>query len=295
MKPDTLQLPDAKPQGCTDCGEPLTGDEMLDREVHGRCSDKDAAHLSGPDSVAGVVGHIVDVIHETGKQGSSTQHRPGAPTTTILNSEGQAIAWDVVEEFARHSGLAAAASNFKLKRDTVYQRKLSHKWKGIPDGRSLAKVEQGSSVSLDATPGDFTRRITAHRERVFKIASDSLGKKKSIPIKNARDYDIVDKIARRAAGINDDDVATANVLIHINEQIDNHEAATPIEAHEVLPCDTVPLPPLPNELRIKDALISEAGEQSQVKQSVVAPETSRTLNVGDAKRRQFVLPGTVHP
>lgn len=233
-----------------------------------------------------------------GRQGSKLQLRVGAPTDSIRNTDGIAIEWSLIEETTRKLGIAGAANVHHVTRAAIQARKDRHKWKRIPDGRSLA-VAQGSSGEItDSTPGDFTKRIAAHRERVFQTASNSLGKIKRISIRGARDYDIVDKIARRAAGINDDDVASANVLIHINEAVEEHEA--PIEAHEVIPCltdspsnDSLGQEAAKQVFTILDDEEQRRREASHVTQANVSIETSRTLNPFDSKRRRFVLPGVI--
>lgn len=197
---------------------------------------------------------------------SRTQVAPGTPTTSILNADGNAIAWDVIEERARSSGIVETAEFFKVNAKTIRSRSVNHKWKGVPDGRALAAAAKKAVAKSQDTPGDFSGRIVAHRESIFKKGVDSLSKKKIIPIRNAKDFDIVDRIVRRAAGIDDSDPRNTAVLIHINEAIDAHGENEPIEATVIesipaqpganpaaLPPES-PTPPNPDS--------SEAGNQS---------------------------------
>lgn len=223
---------------CAPVGHSLGGDQDL-------C---DHCNLSTMDKSAQSGAQVPAVL-------SSTQVAPGTPTTTILNADGNAIAWDVIEEESRRNGITAAASVFKVKPGTIQTRARKHKWKGIPDGRALAARKAKDVSSKTDTPGDFSSRIVAHRESIFKKGVDSLGKKKIIPIRNAKDFDIVDRIVRRAAGIDDSDPRNTAVLIHINEAIDAHGENEPIEATIV----AAALPPDSTKPALPDS--SEAGNQ----------------------------------
>ena len=175
---------------------------------------------------------------------------PFQPTTSVLNDQNQPVAWDLLEQSSKEIGLPATAKKYGVKLKALHARKMSHKWRGCPDARSLAKRKEDDNTELQEPPGDFTKRITAHRERVFKLASDSLGivarRKTPMKLKSPKDVEIMDRVARRAAGIDDNVGANANVLIHINEAIEDHKAPKPIEAREIRaslpPCTTASLP-----------------------------------------------------
>lgn len=183
----------------------------------------------------------------------STQLRPGSPTTEIINEDGQAIAWDLIEESSRAIGIPATAAKYHVNGDTILKRKRLKKWKGVPDGRSLAKVEQGSSEQLTTTPGDFTDRIPGFRERVFKKANDSIGKFKAKAPKTFKELDSASKIAERMMGIGEQTGNTA-VLVHINEAINQHDP------------DSLPLESKPNESQ----------EQGNTIDATLLPERSET-------------------
>jgi hypothetical protein len=170
---------------------------------------------------------------------------PGTPTTSIKNADGVAVAWEVIEDESRRIGIIATADKLKVNASAIRTRMKRHKWKGIPDGRTLVAQEKQSVTNSSDQPGDFSSRVVAHRENVFKKATDSLGKVKRIPVHNAKDFDIVDKIARRAAGIDDNEMGKTAVLIHINDAIEAHGENQPIEA-TVIPCLPAPVHSLGN-------------------------------------------------
>lgn len=196
------------------------------------------------------------VCHDRPRNPNGLQLRPGTPTTEIRNADGVAIAWDLIEETAREIGIVQTALRYKVKAATIRMRASVHKWKKIPDGRTLVAGVQGRNIAQNGSDSDLSRHIPAHRERVFKTASDSLGKKKIIPIRSAKDYDIVDRIARRALGIDDNEGGNQQVLIKINEAIEDH-ALKPIEAHEfnapLHPVTTESQHSLGNESQSRDA------------------------------------------
>ncbi len=225
-------------------------------------------------------------IRDAGNQSKGAINK-FAPTTSIANSEGIQIDWSLIEETARTIGIPATADKFSIDQNTIQTRKKRHKWKGIPDGRSMSKLEIQAREQDDSSPGVFTHRIIAHRERVFNKASESCGRFKVKAPSTFREFKIADDIARRAAGLDDEESQRQSVLITINEQIDDHDGARPIEAHEVQPCA-----PAPQQLESSDA-----GKQSTPPPQR-APEVaneiktsgSLTLNADDSSRRRYVLP-----
>lgn len=227
--------------------------------------------------------------NESGAQGSTrtSQRTPFAPTTEILNADGVAISWELIEETARQIGIPKTAEQFKLPLNTIHSRKKSHKWKKIPDGRALTKTDKGSDAQLSTMTGDLSGEIDRHRAMVFQKTSKSIAKFRAKAPKNFREFDAADKIARRALGIDDDKPAQQSVLIQVNEAIAEHNAPVPIEANEI-PC--IPAP-LPNESVDEGQQGDDTppAESNAPKESAT-PRGSLTLNPGDSKSRQFVLP-----
>jgi hypothetical protein len=161
---------------------------------------------------------------------------PFQPTTSVLNDKGEHVAWDLLEQSCKEIGLPSTAQKYGVKLKALHARKKSHKWRGCPDARTIVKVKQGSSGEVIANSDDLSQHIAPYRARMFKLANDSLGKKKSIPLRNAKDFDTASRIAERMLGIGDDDKQSQHVLIAINE-LAEHEAPEPIEA-DVVPCST---------------------------------------------------------
>jgi hypothetical protein len=255
---------------------------------------------------------------DAGKQGSSrsTQARPGTPTNEILNADGIAIAWDVIEDSARRIGIPKTATEYKIEADAIRTRSRRYKWKKIPHAATLAKRNANSDALVTMT-GDLASVIDRHRATVFEKTSKSIAKFRAKAPKNFREFDAADKIARRALGIDEDKPAQQSVLIQINEAIGEHEAPVPVEAHEVFPCNPEPMqldnneagnqgssepapPPRTSECVTppleSDAPKETANDHPVTKASTPFPTNSETgshsltLNAGDSSRRQFVLP-----
>lgn len=85
-------------------------------------------------------------------------------------------------------------------------------------------------------------RGQAHAEKVFSKASQACATSKVSAPKNWKDFEIADRVARRAAGMNDDQPILNATLVHINESHDDE--IVPV-TQENTP-DTIPLP-LPSE------------------------------------------------
>ena len=168
------------------------------------------------------------------KQGSRLSAPPFQPTTSVLNTHGEAVAWDLLEQSCREIGVPATAQKYDVKPKAILARKLSHKWKGIPDARSLAKVKQGSSAEITS---DLSSQIAPFRERAFRKINDSLGKFKPKAPKSFRELDSCVKIGERMLCIGEDTGAKQSVIVHINEAID---AFNPDSLpHEIVEAETV--------------------------------------------------------
>lgn len=60
----------------------------------------------------------------------------------------------------------------------------------------------------------------AHAEKVFAKASLACDRSNVAAPKNWKDFEIADRVARRAAGLNDDQTVVNTTLVHINETSD---------------------------------------------------------------------------
>jgi hypothetical protein len=160
----------------------------------------------------------------------STQKKPFTATTTIVNADGDVIAWDAIEEAVHCTPFcnkdekmtaAEAARHFKVDQQGIYARARRHKWK-LVDGH---KREGAKRAALN----DWAKRGEAHREIAFAVGHESVKKFKARPPKTFRDLEIADRIARRAAGLETAEVVQ-QTLVHINEAIDDHGDQQVIEA-----------------------------------------------------------------
>ena len=164
------------------------------------------------------------------------QTRPGQVTTTIKNKDGEWISWDLVREACDVPSnrrrdpsfltISEAARKFNLSVRTISAKAKREKWRLLlhPDKVRL----------LEEQEKDWGKKGDRHREAAFKIAHESLKKFKAKKPANFKELDIADRIARRAAGLENDSVVQ-QTLVHINEAVEGHAEAQVIEAYEVSP------------------------------------------------------------
>lgn len=97
----------------------------------------------------------------------------------------------------------------------------------------LAKV--GSEVNeqtAQTIAKTLLARGQAHAEKVFAKASLACATSKVSAPKNWKDFEIADRVARRAAGMNDDQTVLNTTLVHINEARD--EDIEPVHTADVI-------------------------------------------------------------
>lgn len=141
------------------------------------------------------------------------------------------IAWDAIRERihvpaggkANPSVLTCteAATFFKLDRQAIYHRARRHGW------RTLTNPEK---VKLIKKSRDWGKSAEEHRELAFDLAHASVKKFKAKRPATFRDLEIADKMARRAAGLDNAEVIQ-QTLVHINEAIEEH--AEVVEADSI--------------------------------------------------------------
>jgi hypothetical protein len=168
------------------------------------------------------------------------QSKPGVATTTIKNADGEVIAWDMIEEACNVPSnrkqdtsfltVAEASRRFKLTSQAICSRAKRNGWRMInhrDKQKLLAEQKKGDKR-------DWGKSGESHREQAFKIANTSLKKFRARAPKDFKELDIADRIARRAAGLENDSVVQ-QTLVHINEAVEGHAEAQIIEAYEVRP------------------------------------------------------------
>lgn len=163
------------------------------------------------------------------------QTKPGVATTTIKNKDGEWIAWDVIYEACNvppnrkqdPSFLTApeAAKQFKIASTAIYARAKREGW------RLLSHHEKNKI--LENQGKDWGKKGEKHRELAFQLAHESLKKFKATKPRSFKELDIADRIARRAAGLENDSIVQ-QTLVHINEAVEGHAESQVIEA-QVLP------------------------------------------------------------
>lgn len=133
-----------------------------------------------------------------------------------------------------------AAAKFSIPEPTLRSYAAGNNWRVVPlivrKARAIVKSRgEVASIAAKQISDSWAARGERHRERVMKIAEDSLASVKKVPVKSARDLEMVDKAARRAAGLEVADTVN-QTLIQVNEAINQHAggvADEPIEAELV--------------------------------------------------------------
>jgi hypothetical protein len=156
------------------------------------------------------------------------------PTTSVINANGDAVAWDTIEEAVRIAGpgdskrkltMMEAGEKFLIPYSAIYARARRYGWKVVNGTkRNLAKRE--------AAKADWVMRGEAQRELAFRLGHDSMKKFKPRAPKTFRELETADRIARRAAGLETAEVVQ-QTLVNINEAIEGHAEGQVIEASEV--------------------------------------------------------------
>ena len=94
-----------------------------------------------------------------------------------------------------------AAEKFGVKSCTIRQVAKREGWQKV--NIESDRLNIAATVSRVVTE-TWAEKAEAHRQKMFKLASDALDKASIPPPKNWRDAETADKIARRASGLDDD-------------------------------------------------------------------------------------------
>ena len=143
---------------------------------------------------------------------------------------GAAIPWDIIERTCI-AGMTFmdVAKEFGVKEDTIRKRARRYRWP-VPRaiGKAVQKAVQNSEVAARAAQ-DWLNKGEAHRRIVFDKASGAITQAKMCPPRSWRDFDLADRTARRAAGLESAEIVQ-QTLIQINEAIDDFDQPRPIQA-----------------------------------------------------------------
>ncbi len=136
----------------------------------------------------------------------------GAMTSEITNKRGELVSWsNVQDELAKgEKSINQISKEFALNRSAIMERARRWKWryKTEHEIKARKKIEQKAI--------NWAKRCVDHRDLAFQIAHKSVGKFKPTAPKNFRELEAADRIARRAAGLDNDEVKV-QTLVHINE------------------------------------------------------------------------------
>lgn len=130
-----------------------------------------------------------------------------------------------------------ASFKFDVPESTLRQYSIQHSWKVtaeiVKQARAIVKSKRElANLAAEQAVSTWAARGERHRKRIMDIAEASLKNIKKVPVKSARDLETIDKAGRRAAGLEVADTVN-QTLIQVNEAINQHAEAEPIEAELV--------------------------------------------------------------
>lgn len=143
------------------------------------------------------------------------------PKATWVEVERDCVAGMTVPEASQKWGIKENTIRVKAKRDGWIMPGRVRDVLRKHDVTAMTEAVKGATT-------DWLSRGERHREKVFDIATNSLKTVKKLKVRNAKDFEIVDKAARRAAGLETAD-PQLSVLIQLNERMENFEDEQPIE------------------------------------------------------------------
>ncbi len=129
-----------------------------------------------------------------------------------------------------------ASATFGINEFSMRAYAKTHHWKVVYEivkqaKRVLKDRAQTADMAAKQISDSWAARGERHRLRVMGIAEESLKSLKKVPVKSARDLEMVDKAARRAAGLEVADTVN-QTLIQVNEAINQHAGGEPDEPIE---------------------------------------------------------------
>jgi len=140
---------------------------------------------------------------------------------SLKNNTGQdrvSIPWEIIERTCI-AGMTFmdAAREFGVKEDTIRKRARRYNWpvsKAI--GKAVQRAVQNAEV-VDRTAQDWLAKGNAHRTVVFDKASGAIAKANMTPPQSWKEFDLADRAARRAAGLENAEVVQ-QTLVNINDE-----------------------------------------------------------------------------
>ncbi len=127
-----------------------------------------------------------------------------------------------------------ASKQFGVKANTVRAKAVRNNWPTPTNVAKRAKelaAKPSVSKALDKVAENWQEKAENHRITVFEKTSKAIAESHLRPPKNWRDFDIVDKAARRASGLDNTEVLQ-QTLVNINEMTEG----------EIIDLNPVPIP-----------------------------------------------------
>lgn len=149
--------------------------------------------------------------------------------------KGIAIPWEAIERWMLvNDDFEGAAKTFNTKANSIRVRAKRYNW-ALPSviakrAAELKAIPSQNGAIIEHAAKTLAKRGEAHTEMVFEKANRALKNMKEFPVENARDVELIDRVARRAAGLGNEDDGVKISIISLNEQMDKHQDEDVIEA-----------------------------------------------------------------
>lgn len=124
----------------------------------------------------------------------------------------QGVDWEAIKLFVvSTSNYIEAASQFGVKEFTIRQRSHRENWPVQSRVSSEVKKRQENDQIIGKLADSWLEKGEQHRARAFGIATKAMEavERKPLPLKDWSDLEKADKMARRAAGLEDEGVKVA--------------------------------------------------------------------------------------
>lgn len=162
---------------------------------------------------------------------------------SLLMPTALKVNWDAIRiEFAHGESLETLAKKYDIKFGTLAARSSRERWMELrPEGHSVKGLQSPVLEAGKAVAKSWAERGESYRRMIFEKTSKLMEQATLAPPKNWKDAEVADKMARRAAGL--DNLETqVNTIIGIGSLDD-----APVMTQEVEIVENVSLLPDSNE------------------------------------------------
>ena len=122
---------------------------------------------------------------------------------SLLMPAALKVNWDAIRiEFAHGESLETLAKKYEIKFGTLAARSSRERWMELrPEGHSVKGLQSPVLEAGKAVAKSWAERGESYRRMMFEKTSKLMEQATLAPPKNWKDADVADKMARRAAGL----------------------------------------------------------------------------------------------